>query len=1120
MKLTTLLFFLALFQVSAISYSQTRLNLKFEKETLESVFSKIEANSDFSFFYRNDLIKDSKEITGEFKDKSINEVLDQILKLENLTYTIKGKLIMIVPKSEPGNENNNQQQKPVSGKVTDSSGGSLPGVSVVVKGTTTGTITDGDGSYSISILPANATLVFSFIGMKTQEIPVNNQSAINVVLHENVEAVDEVVVVGYGIQKKSLVTGAISSVDANSIKDRSITRMDDALQGMTSGVTVAQSSGAPGSQPTIRIRGVSSINNSDPLYVIDGVVMNGGLEYLNPNDIASIEVLKDAASCAIYGARAANGVVLVTTKKGKMGSPMKVNYNMQMGVQNVIKKVQLANATQYAQLRNQSVTNDGGIAPFSNPESFGVGTNWQDEIFSTVPMQNHSVNISGGTDKATYYVSAGYIDQQGIVAPSISYDKRLSLTANTSFKIGKYVTVGEYLGYTYRKNATNFDVNNETASGPLNAALNLDPITPVYVSQEVGKTYPQYAVQADNGMYYAISQYVDANNPLASFKIREGNYNWSDNLVGNAYLDVHPVKGLTLKSQINVKKALYGNESFTPLYFLNSGQESNTGSVQQYRESDQNLSWNWDNTISYDKEIGEHHFTIMAGTSALKQTGFGVNALLQGEPVTSYQDASFNYSLPASQRIAGGYDQQVYTMSSVFGRLTYNYNEKYLFTGILRRDGSSKFGPNNHYGYFPSAQVGWVVDREKFFPENEVVNNLKLRASYGVVGNDMSLGNFQYESVISGGGPNNYVFGDDSYEIGYSTTSPANPNLKWEQTSSLDIGFDAVLFNGMTATFDYYNKKTTGMLLLVQIPAFAGYTSQPWSNVGDLTNKGFEIDLGYTKTFYENFTVKIHGNLAYNKNTVTYLGEGKEYLDGGATFQSAAYPITRTAVGQPFGSFYGFEQLGVFHSQQEIDSYKGSNGSLIQPNAKPGDFKWADLKADGKIDGGDRTFLGSSVPPYTYGFTLNFTYKNWDFMAFGQGVWGNKLFQAYRRLDRTPANYSIEALDAWSGSNPDSNYPRLSDADPNHNFGYPSNFYLQNGAYFRVKNIQLGYSLPKVWLNAIGFSEVRVYGSVSNLFTITKYNGYDPEIGGGSFGIDRGIYPQSKTILVGVNIGL
>lgn len=1010
----------------------------------------------------------------------------------------------------------------VSGVVVDEKNQPLPGVAVLVKGTTLGTITNVDGKFTLNNIPdaPAKTLVFSFIGYQKQERVIGQSTYMRIVMQESTKQIDEVVVVGYGVQKKSLVTGAISSVSAKEIDNKQLTRLDDALQGLTSGVNVAQSSGAPGSAPTIRIRGITSINNSDPLYVVDGVVMNGGLSYLNPNDIASIEVLKDAASCAIYGARASNGVVLVTTKKGKLDTPLHVNYSMQIGEQDVIKKVKLTNASQYAQLYNESVLNDGNPPAFSNPTSLGVGTDWQNVIFQTAPYQSHSVSLSGGSDKATYYVSAGYIDQKGIVAPSIAYNKRFSLSSNSTFKIGNYVTVGEYLDYTYEKSQTGLNTNSEFG-GPLNSALNLDPLTPVYVNSTIGSSYPQYALIAPNGMYYGISQYVgqEETNPLAYIQTQKGNYGWSDNMVGNAYIDVHPIKGLTIKSQINVKKAFWGNQSFTPLFYLNAN-NSNTNMVVQYGETDQNLTWNWDNTIDYTRTIGKHNFSVMLGSSALEQTGSGLNITYQGEPVTNYQDASFNFSLPQTQRLGAGYENQVYKMSSLFGRVNYNYDQKYLFTGILRRDGSSKFGSNNLYGYFPSAQVGWIISHEDFFPQNSFVDNLKLRGSYGVVGNDMSLAPFQYQSIIAGGGFNNYVFGPDQLAIGYSTTSPANPNLKWEQTTSFDGGFDAVLWKSFTLTFDYYSKKTTGMLLQVQIPLYEGYTSQPWSNVGDLSNKGYEIEIGYNKNFGKDFRLNANVNFSYNKNMITFLGEGKTYLDGGATFQNSSYPLTRTAVGQPFNAFYGFKELGVFHSQAEINNYRDKNGNLIQPNAKPGDFKWADINGDGIIDQADRTFLGTPYAPYNYGATVTFGYKNWDFMVFGQGVWGNKIFQAYRRLDITTANYPIEAVNAWTVANPNSNYPRLTIQDPNNNFRNPSNFYLQNGAYFRIKTIQVGYTLPKEWMTAIGFNSARIYGSVSNLFTVTKYTGYDPEVGGSSYGIDRGIYPQARTYLIGLNVGI
>ena len=1036
----------------------------------------------------------------------------------------------------------------ITGVVVDAQQEAMPGVSVMVKGTSIGTATDALGKFELNVPDASGkTLVFSYLGYRTQEQTIGQNTNFKIVLEEDAKQLEEVVVVGYGVQKKSLVTGSIAKVTSQAIENKQITRLDDALQGQAAGVRVTQSSGNPGSAPTVRIRGTTTLRNSDPVYVVDGVVMNGGIDYLNPNDIASIEVLKDAASAAIYGTRAANGVIIISTKQGKFSAPTRISYNMQMGVGGPTNKVKLTNATQYAMLRNEAYINDGNSPldsknsiyfdpktpfPFPTPTIYGTGTNWQNEIFSNdAQYQNHHLSLTGGTDKSTYFLSLGYMGEQGIVAPSTVFNNSFSLTANSTYKVGNYVTVGENISYTYRENNTSINTNSEFG-GPLNSALNLDPILSVYVDNDTGATYPKYALISPNGQYFGISKYVgqEITNPVADIyrHTLEGSLNWSHNIVANGFINVNPIKGLNIRSQINAKKAFWGHEGFGPLFYLNAN-NSNTNQVSHTRNMEQNLSWNWDNTIVYEKSINLHNFSIMAGMSALRQNGQHLFYTQNGEPVTNYKDASFNYTVPITQRVSSASDDQIYALVSYFGRVTYNYDERYLFSGIIRRDGSTKFGANNRYAIFPSAQFGWVVTREKFFPVDTFLDKLKIRFSYGTVGNDMSLDPFMYESVIAGGGNKNYVFGNNNIAIGSSPSSPANPNLKWEQTKSTDVGFDAILFKNFTLAFDYYNRKTTQMLQTVQIPGFTGYSAQPWANVGDMNNKGVELEAGFKKDFGRDFRFDMHGNIAYNQNEVTYLGDGKLYLDGGQSWQTSQYPLTRTAVGHPIGAFYGFKQLGTFKSQAEIDAYgytdeKGA-WHLYQPNAKPGDFKWwknpdnPDDKGAGPIGQGDRTWTGDPTPHWTYGLTLNLVWKDWDFLAFGQGVWGNQVFQAYRRLDVATANYPIEALNAWTVLNPESNYPRLSDTDLNHNFSNPSDFYLQSGAYFRLKTLQLGYTLPKAWLNKIGFQRIRLYGSISNLFTMTKYTGYDPEIGGSLTGIDKGIYPQARVFIFGLNVG-
>lgn len=1082
------------------------------------------------------------------------------------------------------------QQQRVTGHVTDSSGAGIEGVSVMIKGTHQGVATDENGFFAIDAQSGDV-LEFSHTGYVAREVTVRGSQPINVALNARVSDLNDVVVIGYGTQRKALVTGAIAQVNSQTIQNKQLTRLDDALRGQAAGVIVTQSNGAPGSAPNVYIRGVTSINNSSPLYVVDGVVMNGGIDYLNPNDIASIAVMKDAASAAIYGTQAANGVILVTTKKGANNAPMRINYDMQFGWQGPMKKVKMANATQYAELRNEAAINDGRAIPFPAPTIYGSGTNWQDEIFSKNALyQNHHISVSGGSEKATYFLSAGYIGQQGMIMPSVNFYNRFMLTSNTSFKLSKYVTIGENFSYTYEKDNTAGNTNSEYG-GFTSDALNLDPLTPVYVPganptaqlayiTANSGTYPAadipYLVTAPNGMYYSISPYVEQEivNPLAYIQTQRGNYNWSDNLVGNGYIDIHPIKGLVLRSQFNVKGAFWGQGTFTPFYYLSSynnnvpstDPDNVTNQISEYRDAEHNLSWNWDNTASYGRTFGLHSFEVLIGTSAMRQTASGINVTYRGIPITDYQDASFNWPTPGPYTLnengtvivnqyGAGYDgikspntyAPFYSLFSYFGRVNYNYADKYLFTGIIRRDGSSKFGSDNRYGTFPSAQVGWVVTKEKFFPQNTPIDNLKIRLSYGVVGNDMSLDNFQYESMIAPGGLRNAIFGNNTSTIGYSPAAPANPDLKWERDASLDAGFDADLWHGFTVTFDYYYKKTTGMLMQPPIPDFAGFLAAPWANVGNMTNKGVELELGYQHNLGRDFHLNISGNIAYNKNNITYLGGGVQYINSGPTYSATSgYNLTQMTVGHSVGEFYGFKELGTFKSQAEINSYGYTDASgdwqLYQPNAVPGDLKFQknpDNPDGGKsaINDNDRTFLGDALPHWTYGLNLQFSWKNWDLAAFGQGVWGNEIFQAFRRTDvgnaamGGGANYQVAALGAWTTLNPNSNYPRLTDNDPNGNYTKPSNFYLQSGAYFRLKTLTIGYTFSKAWMNAIRFQSIRLYASVNNLFTATKYTGLDPEVGGNlgsaangqnnnNYGIDYGLYPQARTFIVGLNVGL
>ncbi len=1010
----------------------------------------------------------------------------------------------------------------VKGSVSDKTGTGLAGVSVTVKGTQTGTQTDVNGNYTISA-PANGALRFSFIGYVTKEVAVNNKANISITLDDNTTGLNEVVVIGYGTQKKATVTGAISSVGAKDLQDQQITRVDDALEGKAAGVLVTQSTGAPGSSPSIMIRGDNSFTNTYPIYVIDGQIWdNGGYDSVNPNDIESIQVLKDA-SAAIYGSKSSNGVILITTKHGKEGTP-KITYNFYYGTQKVLKKLDLANATQYATLRNEAVTNDGGTAPFADPSSFGVGTNWENEIFGSAPIMSNNLSVSGGTETSNYYTSVSYLDQKGIVTPSESDYKRMTFKVNTSFKPKKYLTFGENFNYAYIRSTTQFNTNSYFG-GPLSDAINIDPITPVTVTdisaQPNANIYTQYApyiVRNSAGQPYGISNYVanEIVNPLAAEQLLNGDYGWSHTLQGNAFLEIEPIKGLVLRSNIAAKQAFYGGESFNGLYYLNTNSNNlppNTNN--QGRSMNQNLEWNWDNTATYTKSIGKHNFTILAGQSAEKYSGYGVGDNNYNEPITSYQDASFNFSLPNADRIGYGSDSQPYTRASLFGRITYDYDGKYLVQGILRHDGSSKFGQNNVYGNFPSISAGWVISKEDFFPKNDILSYLKLRGSYGVLGNEQALDYFEYSPVVQGIG--SYIFGNEGGQTlvtGYGPKTLANPNLQWEKDKQTDIAIDATLFNDFTLTADYYNKVSDGLLMQIPLPAYAGVANAPYSNAGGITNKGIEFQLGYTKKIGD-FNLNLSGNISHNKNVVTSLNVLPFINNGG--WQSATTNQQRTEVGQPIYSYYVYKVIGIFQSQAEVNAYTNPDGTLIQPGAKPGDFKYAHPTNSGPLGPSDREFDGSPFPTWYYGFNFAASYKQFDIGVVGQGVWGNKIFQEYRRLDLGTANYPVAALNAWTPTNTNTSYPRLTDADPNHNFSNPSDFYLQSGAYFRIKNLSIGYTIPKSIIQKLQVTKIRIYVAADNLATVTKYNGYDPEI---SSGLDQGVYPAARTFRVGVDATL
>lgn len=1014
------------------------------------------------------------------------------------------------------------QDVSITGKVLDENGLSVPGATVLIKGTTTATATDFDGVYKIKA-PSNGTLVFSYVGYATVQEPIKGRTKIDVAFKAQGQDLNEVVVVGYGTQKKTLVTGAVSKLKASAMEDIPNSQIAQVLQGRVTGVSVATNSGEPGSASTVRVRGVTTFNTyggNQPLWVVDGIVVDGGgIGYVNQSDIESIEVLKDAATLAIYGARSASGVILITTKKGKAGK-ITVNYTGFSGFSSPGKRLELLNSTQYGAIMNEKSVAAGGPVVYPNLAALGQGTDWQSQIFNTSAQRySHEFSITGGNDTSTFFASFGQQDQEGIVATPISNFNKKNIRLNSTHKIGKYFTIGENLGWTRQKSMGIGNTNSEFG-GPLASAINLDPTTPVVVTDPTVANASPYnnpgVIRDANGNPYGISSVVgqEMSNPLAYIQTRLGNYGLSDDFVGNAYLEIKPIENLVFKTTLGGKLAYWGSQGFTPLFYLNASNKTTQNSLS--RSTNQGLGWSIENTLTYSKQIGGHYFNGMLGQGAyLDDHTSGTYVVYSDLPVTSYQDASFNFPTTPDKRDGTAYTGQDHTLSSLFFRLNYNYNEKYIFSGIIRRDGSSRFGENNKYGIFPSFSAGWVISKEAFWNENSSFNMLKLRGGYGVTGND-AIPNNGFLSLIGGG--RNYTIGNPGViQPGNSPDAPANPDLKWESTAQTDIGLDAVFFNDWNATFDVYNKKTSDILQYVDLPGYVGATGSPLGNVADMTNKGAEFELGYHHKF-GGLNFSVNGNVSYVENEVTYLGQGIQYITAGAAGFQSMGSITRTAVGHPYNSFYGYQTNGIFQTPEDVASYTNAAGNPIQPDAQPGDFRWKDNNGDGTITDDDKTYIGSSIPNFTYGLTINLDYSGFDFQVFTQGAAGYEIFQGLRRLDIANANYQTDVLSRWTGPGTSNDYPRVTNNDTNGNFSKSSDFYLEDGSYVRLKLVTLGYSLPIDWISKIGAQKFRVYVTGENLLTLTKYTGYDPEIGGDISGIDRGYYPPARGIMFGANL--
>lgn len=1006
-----------------------------------------------------------------------------------------------------------QQTLSISGKIISSDDGmGIPGVSVAVEGTTKGTTTDIEGNYQLAAVAANAVLKFSYVGFKTMTIAVNNQTVINGSLQTEAAELNEIVVVGYGTQKRKVSTAATSVVSGRNLEQTASIDATSALQGQSSGVSITSTSGQPGAGMVVNIRGTGTVGNSTPLYVVDGVVVDGGIGYLDPSSIDRIDILKDASAASIYGARAANGVVLVTTKKGKDGK-MNISLNSYLGFQSVYKKLDLLNSTEYAMIMNEARVNSG-YAPLYTQDQIKALPNqdWQKELFNDGAVkQNHSLLITGGDKKSTYATGLSYYGQEGLIGSNTGQSKYDRVTFNintTSELIEKYLRFGENFAFsnTKSKGVSDDGVYSNSVRGFLNAP-------------------PTYNAYNADGTFGSSDISADITNPLGSLYYNNFNETESNRYVGNVFLEANFLSDFTFKTSFGVDISDSNFRSFLPVYQLSSVGYNTISSVTQ--SNTRNRSWIWENTLQYKKTFaGVHNIDVLVGTSARERMIESFSAT--GKDLI-FNDFGHAYLSNATDKtlntVSGG--PVPYNIQSYFGRILYDYNNKYLFTATIRRDGSSEFGANYKYAYFPAFSAGWNIDRENFFPKEAIVKSLKLRASWGQNGNDQFNQRFAYLSTISSY-DQNYHFGtgnnENPLEVGGSPTKLENPNLKWETSEQTDLGVDATLFNNLNVSVDFYNKTTKDWIVQPDIPLYGGVAA-PFVNGGDVENKGVEFSASYRTKFGSDWNFSVNGNISYNKNEVTRIANqsGIIYGDTNLLFQGLD-EMNRVQVGQPIGYFYGLKTNGIFQNQAEINAYS-SNGALIQPNAQPGDVRFVDLNGDGQINQDDKTKVGDPNPDYTYGISMELSYKAFDFSVYTYGVAGNQNVNGIRSNERPFYNYTTDILNRWTGEGTSNSVPRVTyGADSNGNYTKFSDMYVEDAGFFRIKTVTFGCDLTKLTTKLSRFSKIRLYVSANNLFTFTKYSGLDPEIGFGNVnqswakGIDVGYYPQPRTYMVGLNV--
>lgn len=1125
-----LLMGLFLFSFTLRAKQSALISLNKNKTTIRAILNEIEQSTSYSFLYNNNIVDTDKEaVSINVKNKPLKDVLNNIFEDTDIAYTIvDNQIILSLKQKEASNsaleqkQDGTKQANAISGVITDSRTGEfLPGVSVVVKGTTNGTVTDVDGRYTLNA-PSDATLVFSYIGFIPQELKISGKKTLDIGMQEDARSLEEVVVVGYSTQKKADLTGAVSSVKMASLNDMSTSGINSALQGRMSGVTVLQSSGAPGSGTSIRIRGMGTFGNNEPLYVIDGMPADN-MNDINPGDIERIDVLKDAASAAIYGSRAANGVVIIQTKKGGKSDKVNIAFNMHHGFSTPQKKIDVLNAEQrnmiHLEAYDNAVKYDGytikaGEDPtkYYNSDYAKVSrTNWQDEVFSSAAYQaNYDLSFSGGSEKFKYNIMAGHLTQDGLLKNS-SFN-RTTLRINTELELIKNLKVGENLMITHSKQNI---VPEMGASGAIASALQFDPSVSVYEDEAKGI----YSGSGDLG--------ADLINPVAILD-RADRKRTRNRIFGNAYLEYKFLEDFTFKTDLGYDWSNWEDKWFVTKV-PEAGRASNTNELTQ-REWN-NTKWITTTTLKYDKTFGLNKLMVLGGTSYEAYNSEYTNA--RGTGFIS-EEKSQRY-LSAATNIAwmqGGREE--WAMNSYFARLDYSFGDRYLLSANFRTDGSSKFSKGNRWGYFPSVSGGWRISEESFFEslKDKAIQNLKFRASWGKLGNQDMGSNYPTKVLIANTTDNdgyNTVFGStETVGFGRYESTLANPDLKWEVTTQTDLGIDVSFLNKFDLGFDYFIKKSSDVLLEIPVPSLAGVDGGKMVNAAEVRNRGFDMNLSYN-TKINDLNISAYGNFSSVKNEVLSMGTGSRNM-----FTSAyrGTNITRTRAGEPIAHFYGYKTDGIFKTQADIDNYVNKDGDKIQPNAKVGDLKFLDLDGNGKIDSDDQTNIGSGFPDFTYGFGADLEYKGFDFSFFFQGVAGYDIFNAlkYEGMFVDPRyNQFSSILDRYHPeNNPNGNGPRVTIKDTNNNRRM-SDYYVDKGDYLRLKTLTVGYTFNKNTIKKLRLQKLRVYATVQNLLTFTSYKGFDPELGEtyaneiGNYGVteigvDRGQFPQPKTFIMGINV--